>query len=359
MRHVVTGPLSLPHGLAIGPGTFRVILAAFVVASHLSNFEIGRPAVFVFFSLSGYWISAIYDRRYSKYPTLWIFYLSRFLRIWLSFAAAFVLALGVFALVGEPRPPITLAGLALFGIASNRLDVLGTAWSLDLEMQFYLLFPLLWLLGARIRSRAVIAAGVIAVTAFGWFLREGPGLWTALAYAPSFVLGMAIYATRWAPSRGLVLAGLLAFGAVGVLVFLSPTLSALLIKSDPGPIDEDIFGQLWVVFLLPFVAWNVRQQSGPIDRTLGNFSYPLYIIHWPVVALLLPSLAAYGLAGKVVVLGAILMVAIAFYVLVDRPAESLRTRLLGAALEKVGWQPEHASRAVRGPPLGIDRDGAP
>ena len=40
----------------LGPGKFRVLLAVLVVFSHLSFVEIGRPAVFVFFMLSGYWV---------------------------------------------------------------------------------------------------------------------------------------------------------------------------------------------------------------------------------------------------------------------------------------------------------------
>ena len=48
-----------------GPGFFRLFLAAAVVVSHLSNLEIGRPAVFAFFALSGFWVMRMYDEKYA------------------------------------------------------------------------------------------------------------------------------------------------------------------------------------------------------------------------------------------------------------------------------------------------------
>lgn len=44
-----------------GPGQFRIFLAALVVLSHLSSLGIGRPAVFTFFMLSGYWVLRMYE----------------------------------------------------------------------------------------------------------------------------------------------------------------------------------------------------------------------------------------------------------------------------------------------------------
>ncbi len=49
-----------------GPGLFRLLLAEVVFIHHLSRFACGTAAVYVFFSLSGYWIYQMYTRRYSK-----------------------------------------------------------------------------------------------------------------------------------------------------------------------------------------------------------------------------------------------------------------------------------------------------
>ena len=48
---------------SFGPGQFRVILAILLVFSHMSYVEIGRPAVFVFFMLSGYWVLRMYEEK--------------------------------------------------------------------------------------------------------------------------------------------------------------------------------------------------------------------------------------------------------------------------------------------------------
>ena len=110
-----------------GPGHFRVLLAALVVVSHMSSVEIGRPAVFVFFMLSGYWVLRMYEQKYRPAAPVWVFYLSRIMRVWLAFATAFLAVFLLYALSSDPRPPETLAGLSLFGLslfglASNRLS---------------------------------------------------------------------------------------------------------------------------------------------------------------------------------------------------------------------------------------------
>ena len=39
-----------------GPGVIRLILAALVMFSHMSRFQVGRIGVLLFFFLSGYWV---------------------------------------------------------------------------------------------------------------------------------------------------------------------------------------------------------------------------------------------------------------------------------------------------------------
>jgi peptidoglycan/LPS O-acetylase OafA/YrhL len=89
------------------------------------------------------------------------------------------------------------------------------------------------------------------------------------------------------------------------------------------------------VAVIPFVTWNVAQNSPRLDRLLGNLAYPLYLFHWiprdwyyhfsqrsdPIwkqCALLSINFLAAS-AGAVIIL-----------LVVDQPLDRLRARWVGA-----------------------------
>ena len=279
-----------PFHYSLGPGQFRVILAILVVFSHMSDFEIGRPAVFVFFMLSGYWVLRMYEQKYRPTAPAWVFYLSRFMRIWLAFATAFLATFLILALTPLAKPTEMLWGLPLLGIATTKRDVLGTSWSLDIELQFYLLVPvislvLVWM-GQSLSRLMVLAMGVAGLTILGWGLQLSFGLWTLMSYLPAFIIGTLIWHWRLQGTGRSAAIGVTAFLAVGALVAMIPYLRPLLSREIEGPFHEDWFGMAWVTLLVPFVIWNLGQKSGPLDMHLGNYSYALYITHWPIIALM-------------------------------------------------------------------------
>jgi peptidoglycan/LPS O-acetylase OafA/YrhL len=67
----------------LGPGAFRLILALAVVLHHCTRFfPFGTVAVYVFFILSGYWVTRMWEERYSTSQNAYsLFVLSRSLRI--------------------------------------------------------------------------------------------------------------------------------------------------------------------------------------------------------------------------------------------------------------------------------------
>lgn len=319
--------------LTFGPGQFRVLLAVLVVFSHMSSAGIGRPAVFAFFMLSGYWVLRMYEQKYRPTAPIWLFYLSRFMRIWLAFATAFVMAFLLFAVFSDPKPVTMLGGLPLLGIATTKRDILGTSWSLDIELQFYLLVPLLslvlaWMGRAQPNRITMVALIVGFLTVLGWYLQIVFGLWSVLSYLPPFMIGASIWHLRAQHSDRQALLSVMIFLGVGIAVALTPYLRPLLLADIAGPFNEDWFGMVWIALLTPFVIWNVQQKSGQFDMHLGNYSYALYITHWPVIALLHPVMQPLSLKDKGLILLAILVVSVTFYVTVDRGAENLRRRTI-------------------------------
>ena len=84
----------------------------------------------------------------------------------------------------------------------------------------------------------------------------------------------------------------------------------------------------WVTLLVPFVIWNVQQKSSPFDMHVGNYSYALYITHWPVIAFLGPAMQPVSVLEKMFILAMIFAVSLAFYATVDRGWESVRRRAI-------------------------------
>jgi peptidoglycan/LPS O-acetylase OafA/YrhL len=44
-----------------------------------------------------------------------------------------------------------------------------------------------------------------------------------------------------------------------------------------------VTGVWWLIgacMVVPFLAWNVSQDSSSFDRFLSNLAYPLYLFHW-------------------------------------------------------------------------------
>ncbi|WP_292602127.1 acyltransferase [Nocardioides sp. REDSEA-S30_B4] len=125
----------------------------------------GGFGVLVFFVLSGFLITGILTRERERTRTISIynFYVRRFLRIIPAFAF-FLMAMGVLTAVGAaeiPRADFLRASL----LVSDYLPTgwhLGHTWSLSVEEQFYIFWPLTLLaLNTRLACKVAVAAIVV------------------------------------------------------------------------------------------------------------------------------------------------------------------------------------------------------
>lgn len=303
-----------------------------MVVSHLSNLEIGRPAVFAFFALSGYWVTRMYVEKHSKFNALSVFYASRALRIFLPFLAAYVSFFILNAGIQGQANFTDLFGLAIFGIASTQKDVLGVSWSLDIELQFYLLVPLIAFLSRRAPSPRVAGLGLFGISILllpiGWMAQLQSGLWTVFSYLPSFLIGVWIYQSGWKPSKKTAYLSAACFVFIGITVWAWADARPLLMKDTPSPFHEDWFGMAWTAILAPFYAYNVQQRSSHLDRHYGNLSYALYITHWPTIAIFSLFSEPFGSWDKPVALIIVAVVGVTFYRIVEVPSEMFRASIV-------------------------------
>ena len=157
---------------SLGPGAFRLFLASVVVVHHSFPFRAGSWAVYVFFILSGYWITKMWHSRYVRTRNPYLtFLVSRWWRLAPVFLICSVIGLFSAVLLNDRSAFLLLQDpvwwLRQFPIAGSTYGVriLAPSWSLDVEMQFYLLAPLIIILLAKApdKARVAIATSLVAI----------------------------------------------------------------------------------------------------------------------------------------------------------------------------------------------------
>jgi peptidoglycan/LPS O-acetylase OafA/YrhL len=334
---------------AMKPGIFRLILACVVLVHHNFPLRMGAFAVGLFFVLSGYWISRMWRSKYSLRRWAYVdFAISRWWRLVPVFVTVNGLA-AVLAMTGQlsgntspvGNPGWWMTQLSVLG-ATTFGRLLPPVWSLDVEMQFYLIAPLTIAVIAM-ASRSIVAS-VIAVT-LGWsLLRFATGTEMEMArldlYLWPFLIGIAADRWSWEPSQRLVGASVATLMGLVVLLIANPSTRHLIWVrgSDVGSGAPDVLAAalLYVGSVLlgvPLALHTVSRQSGSVDRWFGDLSYPLYLFHW------IPREWYYANAdwtepawrnGLLLMANFMLSLAgaIALLHLIDRPSQRIRTRWL-------------------------------
>ncbi|MCA1688992.1 MAG: acyltransferase [Actinobacteria bacterium] len=361
---------------ALGIGILHAGTVSLYVAGHSSDLTHGWPtpfghifggalgacanAVSIFFLLSGYLIARPFVEAFAeerKMPAVVDYLRNRALRV----VPAYWAAIAVVLLVAGPQGRTWSDGLRLLGFSEDwvnspiRFD-LGQAWTLNVEVRYYLAVPILAglilllarLAGARPRTRrgrlrllgGVAVAGAVAI----WALvprTTADEIWTLAAQAHLFLLGAALAAAelggawRWLATRlGRLLGGAAVIGAVGALIWMQYPGSPLL--ALPGLDFQQSVGI--VATLAPLVivgvpillqragagCWRVLDNA-PL-RWLGARSYGFYLYQLGVLTELSHHAPAPGLYRRtfvfLVVLGVpiIMVLAELSWRLVERPA---------------------------------------
>lgn len=350
----------------MGPGLFRLLLATVVVVYHYSNISLGHAAVYLFFVLSGYWFYQMWEHKYAKTRNPYLtFAISRAWRIAPVFLLCSALACAMVWLQihletthGTPPPGMFWAMLPsaiLLGYNSSWFTPLVPAWSLDIEMQFYLVAPLLLIMLKRKPATAflLLAAAGAAFTTLHRHL-------TLAAYVPCFMAGMlAAHFPALAKRRRFVIASIVATCVVIATPLVVPAWrSVLLAGANPGPLYRynELFNVLVTLACLPFALSTVGNPSGKADQLMADLSFSVYLFHWiphELVHQYLPALANEPRLERAPGLAVVFIVTYALSVLitlaVDRPTQRARARFVRNRV--VG---ERGARAETSPTPVID-----
>ncbi|MDB4975638.1 MAG: hypothetical protein JWN48_3979 [Myxococcaceae bacterium] len=260
----------------------------------------GHLAVDFFFALSGYVIARAYEPRLRVGGGFWAFTRERIVRLYPMYALGAALGLLqhlITGALGDPealplRQSVRAFGLSLlmlpsYATGSRILELFplnGPSWSLFFELLINFAFAAVFF-----RLRSVVLLALVAVTG-AWFCKWGVGTgtvnwgwgWTSwdagvARVGYSFLLGVLL--ARWTantPTRQSWLAVL----SFPIMV------AALVLPTFQGPGRELLFACVFSPAILWFGSrYDVPTRARRCCKFLGDISYPLYAVHFPVILL--------------------------------------------------------------------------
>ncbi|MDB5406884.1 MAG: hypothetical protein JWL84_1796 [Rhodospirillales bacterium] len=358
-------------------GILRLWLAMVVLLSHAPAGFLGHPlngslAVSAFYVISGFYIQFVIRERYEG-TARWIvnFYKSRLLRIFPAYYLVLAISIIYVVMVGQyPWQPeldqvevfhhssfglkiyyafsnlfILGQDLGRFGLydpvagtmhlisnpdpvagrlRASSLPLLGQAWSIAIELWFYLSAPFL------LTRRTSLLLAIIAVSIFLRVAMLSVGF-TAVDWRNAFfpteiaTFGLGAMACRFyffalndrPPRAATYTVAALALSAICLYSFRYQHISGRL-----GDWAYAIF-VLLIALILPWLFHASR--TWRFDRALGDLSYPMYLVHLAMIGLVaragtaLPTLAIWATALTIAF-------SVPIVLLVDRPIDSFRHR---------------------------------
>jgi peptidoglycan/LPS O-acetylase OafA/YrhL len=297
-------------------------------------FIFGDSGVEFFFVLSGFIITWVHRRDFGHPAALPSYALKRLIRIfpayWSVFLAVFLLACLSPSLRAQlPWDPGTLVRSLLLlpqdptKVGGTGAPVLIVAWTLQYEMVFY------GAVGASIVHRALI----VAVAALA--LANNIGCLHGCSFPQSFYSNrlLLLFAfgacVAWVSEGHLVLKRPLAMAIIAAMAYGVLICVDITTEKAGYPLDRSIaYGLVFSLLILALVQSEIRGftlgRAMPF-QLLGDASYALYLIHFPLLSALSKVAVAAGLRGMsgavaafAIMLAATVAVSVGFHLHIER-----------------------------------------
>ncbi len=353
----------------------RAIAVVAVVIYHLNSAWVpgGFVGVDMFFVISGFVVtsSVLETERVGYFSFIARFYARRLLRIVPAlavcllvtfFAAALFIPEAWLSRANDQTGLYAFVGLSNFVLTSNagnyfaptaELNPFTHTWSLGVEEQFYLTFPILflpWIRSFRNVSRSLFAIATVASLICAFWL-------TCVDEVQAFYM---LWSRFWQLGIGVVLAQSLKMRGHS-FVARSPDRRALSIGADIGlvvtivglfiaresqaPLPAGLLPVIGTAGVLGCLHGRgggiaTRALTLPIVRYVGRISYSVYLWHWPVFTLMRWTCGLEGLGFQAVAMALTFALGAGSYRFIEQPPRQLGGRVprlaaIGAGLAMV------------------------
>jgi peptidoglycan/LPS O-acetylase OafA/YrhL len=296
----------------------RAISVLLVLFYHMGlPIESGFLGVDIFFFISGYIITYTLDKKYSlEKKSMLSFYKNRFWRLFPTLIFILILTLILSVALQSLQEIIEtckniISGFfgvsnfayyrqsGIYGTSSTDNNPLIHLWSLSVEFQFYLVYPIIYLSIKKFSQAAkilLLSANLIIFTLFSLLISDIAGLEKRFANVNmlefyltpfrifEFISGALAYqinsATNIKWTKNVKIASV---GAITLLtyVFFSTNIA------DTGRQYKVILMMALLVILVNFSSNkpSITNVGGRFFDELGNLAYPLYLLHLPLITL--------------------------------------------------------------------------
>lgn len=293
--------------------SLRGIGCLFVLAAHLgassTNYGMyfngcGKIGVWLFMIFSGFWF--LYPRCQRQQAlngrNLMGYYGKKIIRIMIPYLAVLLISMGLGFI---PDGKELLRHLLL-------IDGFGHFWYMPVIMKFFLIAPLFWLLQQMIKDKkwlfAVIAGiGIVLAVVFP-FTTYTENSMQLRWYVPVFLMGMllAIIWESWSNwKENSIGADVIVLVLAVILFSFTPWFRQKLWGIEPSAYLQNkylLMGGLWCLIILGIVKgkiWKVWLNKSHVLQWIGEISFPLYLIHFPILMRL--NATEIGWAKKVII----------------------------------------------------------
>lgn len=320
--------------------SLRGIGCLFVLAAHLgassTNYGMyfngcGKIGVWLFMIFSGFWFLYPLCQRQQvlKGRNLMGYYGKKIIRIMIPYLAVLLISMGLGFI---PDGKELLRHLLL-------VDGFGHFWYMPVIMKFFLIAPLFWLLQQMIRNKkwlfAIIAGIGIALSVVFPFTTYTENSTQLRWYVPVFLMGMLLaiiwdFWNNWKENS--VGADVIVLALVVILFSLTPWFRQKLWGIEPSAYLQNkylLMGGLWCLIILGIVKgkiWKAWLNKSRILQWIGEISFPLYLIHFPILMRLNTTEMGWTKKVIIVLVTSILLAAILHWG-VEKPCITLSKKL--------------------------------
>ncbi len=273
-------------------GTLRFILATIVALSHMGvtlyGYNIGVMSVVIFYILAGMVSYKLISRNYINEPTK--YYKDRIKRIFPLYYMVLIFSFIVYLLGAKSYFISSQAGiveylsnifiLPLAYYMYNDLDkftLIPPVWSLAVELQFYILVPFV-LPRKKIFLISFMLSFLVYIFATIGFLNTDYFAYRLLiGVLFIFLLGTILEKTILGEKSSLKL--------LKIIYILIVILSLYIFYIDyKVPYNHETLSALLIGIPLIYSLSKLKNQAYKvIDKYLGNISYPIFLLHFPII----------------------------------------------------------------------------